>query len=80
MTVSAATSSMAQFDDHPASLCVALVEEDAASEVLDMALGQSESETEAFGEVVDLRKHLKHTVALLLGDAGTFVLYDEADL
>lgn len=44
-----------------------------------MALGEGQTNTEAFGEVVDLGEHLEEAADVFLGDTGTGVLDDEAD-
>ena len=44
-----------------------------------MALGQGKSEAEAFGEVIDLGKELKHLFAVFLVDALSCVFHNETD-
>ena len=69
-----------QFDDETTTGFVGGIEEEVATEILEMAFGECQSDAETFREVVDLGKHLKEVAHIFISDARTGILDDEIHL
>lgn len=68
-----------QFDDETTSASIRCIEDEVATEVCQMTLGECQTQPKTFGKIVDLGEHLEKARGIFRSNTRSRVLNDDAD-